>query len=151
MVSASVVHTVGPRNCTNGGWLTRRGAGTPGRPPHVWRNTAEVTPQSGCDGTMSGNAVGWKRMRFGPILAMVELSNPPPVWPAATILPSSTTTQPSSRLANRKRPARGTAGRSWGGRGGAWPWWVPRRPTGGGAEPLIASDGIQESEVTDEV
>ena len=53
----------GAVNCTNGGWLTRRGAGTPVRPPAVCTKRTQPSPTSG-SGRMSGSGTAAKRRRL---------------------------------------------------------------------------------------
>ena len=50
MVSSNVVHTVGLVNWKNGARCTGRGMGTPVRPPVVWRNRTQPSPDLGLGG-----------------------------------------------------------------------------------------------------
>ncbi len=78
IVSSSVVQTSGARNCTNGGWLTRRGAGIAVRPPTVWLKRTHPSPISGSC-RMSGSATAWKVAWRLPIDTVVEPITQPPV------------------------------------------------------------------------
>ena len=59
---------------------TRRGAGMPGRPPHVWVNVTDVLVTFGL-GRMSGKAVAWNTISLGPSFMWVTFSTVPPDWP----------------------------------------------------------------------
>ena len=61
-VRPSVVHTVGPSSRMKGGWLTRRGAGSAGRPPKVCTNRAVVSVTSGSVRS-SGKSIASNRAR----------------------------------------------------------------------------------------
>src|SRR5687767_2021733 len=88
IVSDSVDHAVGALYCTKGGWLTRRGAGTPVRPPHVWRNVTEVSRTSG-SGVRSANGTAWNVAADLPTRIVVDPMSPPPPWPWLVMRPSS--------------------------------------------------------------
>ena len=90
---------------------TRRGAGIPGRPPAVWVKITEVSPTSG-SGRRSGNPCAWNVKPSGPTRMWVLFRTPPPLWPWATMRPSSTSIHPARWLANRRRSASRSAPRS---------------------------------------
>ena len=80
MVSDSVVHTSGACHCTNGRRRTRRGAGTPVRPPAVWVKRTQPSPLTGF-WTMSGSPTASNVRATGPSLTVVLPISPPPSLP----------------------------------------------------------------------
>ena len=80
MTSSSVVHAVGAWIFTNGGWLTRRGAGAPVWPPAVCVKRTEPGLSS-APGRRSSNAVAARVMSWAPSLSVVAPIRPPPPWP----------------------------------------------------------------------
>jgi hypothetical protein len=100
-VRRRVVHTTGARNCTNGGWFTRRGDGRPVRPPTVCTKITEPPSTTG-SAWIVGSEMGWKTAAFLPTRTVVEFRNSPPVYSAPVIDPSSSTSTATDRwLANR--------------------------------------------------
>jgi hypothetical protein len=111
-VSDSVVHTSGACHCTKGARRTRRGAGIPVRPPAVWVKRTQLSPLSGVP-AMSGSAIASNVRATGPSLTVVLPISPPPPRPKSVMRPSSSTsTQPLSTLAKRKRSATRSSSRS---------------------------------------
>ena len=94
-----------------GGYLIRRGIGIPVRPPAFWTKVTEVSVTVGC-GRRSGRATAATDMLLEPSRMVVLPIWPPPSWPWPTMRPSSTSIQPWSTLANRKRSPRRSASRS---------------------------------------
>ena len=110
-VSRSVLQASGAVTCTKGGWLTRRGVGTPVRPPAVCVKRTQPSPTSG-SGRTSGSGKAVMVVDFEPRRIVVDPIMPPPSWPYETIFPSSTSIQAEMRLAKRNRSASRRASRS---------------------------------------
>ena len=79
-MSDSVVQADGAETWTNGRRRTRRGVGTPVRPPPLCTNRMLPLPISG-GGRRTGKVTAAKVTGTGPIRIVVRPRNPVPLWP----------------------------------------------------------------------
>ena len=122
-VSESVVQTRGACHWTKGRRRTRRGAGTPVRPPQVWTKRTQPSPRSGSR-WMSGSWTAWKRCFTAPRLHQRRAHQPAALVAAVDDPPAPSTVMKAPQLVGEAEavlvtqqldvhvPRSGAAGRS---------------------------------------